>query len=65
MKTITNSILESLSGKKLVEASTDSPMGLLGQVLDTATSMGWSYEETNFANDEGGYEFFQYSWRRL
>ena len=61
MKTITNSILESLSGKKLVEASTDSPMGLLGQVLDTATSMGWSYDETDFANDEGGYEFFQYS----
>lgn len=61
MKTITNSILESLSSKKLVEASTDSPMGLLGQALDTATSMGWSYDDINYAGDETGYEFYQYS----
>ena len=62
-KSITNEILENVSSKRLVEMPEggDSPMGLLGQVLDTATSEGWSYDEIDFANDEGGYEFFQYS----
>lgn len=62
-KSITNSILESLSSKRLVEMPEggDSPMGLLGQVLDTATSMGWSYDEIDYSNNEGGYEFYQYS----
>lgn len=61
-KSITEAILNNVNNR-LVEMPEggDSPMGLLGKVLDTATSLGWSYEETNFANDEGGYEFFQYS----
>ena len=61
-RAITNAILEGINGRltEMPEGG-DSPMGLLGQVLDTATSMGWSYDETNFANDEGGYEFYQYS----
>ncbi len=62
-KSITNAILEGLSSKKrIVEMPEggDSPMGLLGQVLDVATSQGWSYEDIDWS-DEGGYEFFQYS----
>lgn len=63
-KSITSMILENVSStKRLVEMPEggDSPMGLLGRVLDTATAEGWSYEEIDFANDEGGYEFYQYS----
>ena len=62
-KKITQSILENVSSKRLVEMPEggDSPMGLLGQVLDTATSMGWSYDEIDYSNNEGGYEFYQYS----
>ena len=64
-KKITESILSNISGKskRLTEMPEggDSPMGLLGQVLDTATSMGWSYDEIDYSNNEGGYEFYQYS----
>lgn len=63
-KSITSMILENVSStKRLVEMPEggDSPMGLLGRVLDTATAEGWSYDEIDYANNEGGYEFFQYS----
>lgn len=62
-KSITNAILESVSNKRLVEMPEggDSPMGLLGQVLDTMTSLGWSYTETDYSGNEGGYEFENWS----
>ena len=61
-KSITEAILSNVNNilTEMPEGG-DSPMGLLGRVLDTATGLGWSYDETNFANDEGGYEFYQYS----
>lgn len=60
---ITRAILENVSNRRLVEMPEggDSPMGLLGQVLDTMTGLGWSYTETDYANDEGGYEFENWS----
>ena len=62
-KSITNAILENVKNKRLVEMPEDgdSPMGLLGQVLDTMTSLGWGYSETNYSNDEVGYEFENWS----
>ncbi|MBO7614972.1 MAG: hypothetical protein J6T15_04690 [Bacilli bacterium] len=34
---------------------------LLQKVLDTAENLGWTYSEVNYAGDEKGYEFYQYS----
>ena len=62
-KSITNAILENVKNRRLVEMPEDgdSPMGLLGQVLDTMTGLGWGYSEINYSNDEVGYEFENWS----
>ncbi len=63
-KSITNSILESVSSKRLIEMPEDgdSPSGLLGQVIDTMIGLGWNYiGDIDYANDEGGCEFENWS----
>lgn len=62
-KAITNAILENVSNKRLVEMPEggDTPMGLLGQVLDAMTSLGWNYDEIDYSDNEGGYEFENWS----